>query len=227
MKPIICTNHESHRHFDFPDFEKSVRIRFGAIKAYPPVFLEINSVWATLRSADKAVMKKIFIANKVATPELCEFPHKEKLPLVFKTQNHTRGRGMYIINTVCEIANNAMAGYFEKFVESDREFRIHVMGGRVFYADEKFLKDGHVASWIKNKKHGYKNLNRGNVPQNVLIEALKAVTAIGLDFAAVDVGYNTKTKEVYVFETNTAPGLRTRTRAAYRSAFIDFINKKL
>lgn len=49
--------------------------------------------------------------------------------------------------------------------------------------------------------------------------AKKAVKALGLDFGAVDVGYNVREDKAYVYEVNTAPGLEGTTLTKYVEYF--------
>ncbi|MNN94301.1 hypothetical protein D3C81_2129010 [compost metagenome] len=55
----------------------------------------------------------------------------------------------------------------------------------------------------------------GNVPKDVLDQAVKAVASLGLDFGAADVIYNDRQKKAYVLEVNTAPGLSGSTLDGY------------
>lgn len=76
---------------------------------------------------------------------------------------------------------------------------------------------------IRNNDHGwgFHNMNDiANVPSDVIVQALRAVKAIGLDFGAVDVistdeKYQDGTRKAYVLEINTAPGLRDKNLQLY------------
>jgi len=51
------------------------------------------------------------------------------------------------------------------------------------------------------------------------VVALAAVSALGLDFGAVDIIYNEHENQYYVLEVNTAPGLEGTTVEKYAEAF--------
>ena len=62
-------------------------------------------------------------------------------------------------------------------------------------------------------------------PPEVESESIKAVEALGLDFGAADVGLNDE--GVWIYEVNTAPSLRTKTRKLYQKALVALIYKKI
>ena len=61
------------------------------------------------------------------------------------------------------------------------------------------------------------------INKSVKEQALKAIQALGLDFGAVDVGYNTRENKAYVYEVNSAPGLQGTTLTAYTNAFKELL----
>ena len=56
------------------------------------------------------------------------------------------------------------------------------------------------------------------LPDDVTKQALLAVDGLGLDFGAVDVGWNQHYQEATVYEVNTAPGLTGTTLDKYTNA---------
>jgi glutathione synthase/RimK-type ligase-like ATP-grasp enzyme len=50
-----------------------------------------------------------------------------------------------------------------------------------------------------------------------------AVAALGLDFGAVDIGWNRSTRRATVYEVNTAPYVEGTTAKMYAEAIVDFI----
>ena len=127
---------------------------------------------------------------------------------------------------------------FEDFVTSDfwvvykkkkDEFRVHVMKGEVIDIQQKALRvtddEGNridtssVDFRVRNLRNGF-IFKRYDIdpPQDVLTQAVSAVTAIGLDFGAVDVIWNQTEGKAYVLEVNTAPGLEGTTIERYTTA---------
>ncbi|MNJ09659.1 hypothetical protein D3C77_38070 [compost metagenome] len=103
------------------------------------------------------------------------------------------------------------------------EYRIHVFNGEVVDVQRKARKkdvpDDQVNWKVRNLANGFIFARGeealGNVPQDVLDQAVKAVAALGLDFGAADVVYNDKQGKAYCLEVNTAPGLSGSTLDGY------------
>jgi RimK-like ATP-grasp domain len=117
--------------------------------------------------------------------------------------------------------NTTLAPLYTKFLDHDREFRVHVMEGTVIDAVEKVQRDPDTQAdiYIRSNKRGWKFIRKVIIPQDVLDQAIKAVKALGLDFGAVDIGYKTIENKAYVFEVNTACGLQNTTLDKYIQGF--------
>lgn len=94
---------------------------------------------------------------------------------------------------------------YTKKIEAENEYRIHVVDGKVIAAHRKVATVDNADPSIKNTANGWKFRWVDIYPKDVANQAILAVEAIGLDFAAVDVIWDGKL--AYVLETNTAPGI--------------------
>lgn len=226
-RPIICSLHESHHKFEWPEFEKSVRIRFGAVKEYRKKDIDFPCVKAIAKTKDKVKMKEVLVKAGIKTPDIVLLPNKHNLPLIFKEFDHSQGRGMKILDSLDKVYQNYGKGYYEAFKRSNREFRVHICLDRPFHIDEKILKSYvKTRNLIKNSTNGYVYLKpEEEVPYDVIKQSIKAVQAMKLDFGAVDVGYNQE--GAWVYEVNTAVGMRTRTREKYNEMLIELIELKI
>ncbi|GAG47489.1 unnamed protein product, partial [marine sediment metagenome] len=73
---------------------------------------------------------------------------------------------------------------------------------------------------IRNTDNGWVYCRGGvDAPEAVITAAVRAVDCLGLDFGAVDIGYNEHYDRCAVFEVNTAPGLEGTTLDKYFEAF--------
>jgi hypothetical protein len=107
---------------------------------------------------------------------------------------------------------------YTKEFKKTNEYRVHVWGNEVLDIQEKRKRLGTGPS------SDHDIWNHGNdfvfarqtveCPASVKDAAILAVKALGLDFGAADVGYNTN-GDVAVFEVNTAPGLTGTTLTKY------------
>lgn len=128
------------------------------------------------------------------------------------------GNGISIARNVEELA---CSRFFTKLVPITHEYRVHVWdGNEVIDVTEKRRMCGAQADlYIRNHDHGWVFCREDMVvPQAVMPSAVCAVEALGLDFGAVDVGYNADTGEATIFEVNTAPGLEGTTLERYVAA---------
>lgn len=130
------------------------------------------------------------------------------------------GAGIVVIDPGQEVV---AAPLYVEYVPKKEEYRIHVFNGEVVdiqrKARKKDVPDDQVNWKVRNLANGFIFARGedalGNVPQDVLDQAVKAVASLGLDFGAADVIYNDKQKKAYVLEVNTAPGLSGSTLDGY------------
>ncbi len=114
------------------------------------------------------------------------------------------------------------------------EYRLHVMKNRegvyeVIDVQRKVKdKDRDVVDWkVRSHKNGFVFVRNNDadksykeaVEKPVVDQALKAIQSIGLDFAGIDVVWNSKKNAAYVLELNCACGLEGESVNVYANAF--------
>lgn len=127
--------------------------------------------------------------------------------------------------------------FWVQYKKKKAEFRIHVgraPTGEYYVIDkqqkvvrktdpvtgEPIVKDN-INFLIRNHRNGFIfQRNEITIPQDVITQAVKAVTILGLDFGAVDVIWNESESKAYVLEVNTAPGIEGTTLTSYSSFFL-------
>jgi glutathione synthase/RimK-type ligase-like ATP-grasp enzyme len=235
----VASRHPSHKaiikHGQMPKFPVRVRVRFGSQIPHRPCVIDFNSIESIRRTSNKSAMKRTFQMHGVKSPKYLENNqvNRDRIingdlgdMIVFKTTYHSRGIGMIVCDN-SEVGDIHSAGYFEESQISEREFRVHVMDGEAFYIDEKRPRERmEEQPIVKNMKAGYKfRRPLKEFPDEVITESVKAVKALGLDFGAADVGVNED--GVWIYEVNTAPSLRTKTRKLYQKALVKAIWKRI
>ena len=128
------------------------------------------------------------------------------------------GRGI----EVCENPNQLpVARLYTVGVPSTCEYRIHVFRGKPIFDLIKQNKTKTIEnSIIRSGEFGWFYSRDCVAPDNVRDIASQTCDALGLDFCAVDILYNAKSKEATVLESNTAPELGPWTRKAYAKKFL-------
>lgn len=144
---------------------------------------------------------------------------------------HCRGScGSDIVFYEDDLKRFSDSEFWVKYKKKKSEFRVHLAFGKIIAIQQKALRtidlDGNkidtstIDYRIRNLNHGF-IFKRHDIapPTDVMDQAAAAISAIGLDFGAVDVIYNETEKKAYVLEVNTAPGLEGTTVLDYANAF--------
>lgn len=101
--------------------------------------------------------------------------------------------------------------FTQAILQERREYRIHVMKGKITYVQQKKRRDGYreiegFSNLVRNYHTGWIYATQmAELNEEAKREAVKAITALGLDYGAVDV--ITRRNEAWVLEVNTAPGM--------------------
>ncbi len=106
------------------------------------------------------------------------------------------------------------------------EYRVHVFKGSVISVQQKKRRNGYQGAdtGIRNHSNGYIYATQDlEYPEEMGQVAIDAVNLLGLDFGAVDIGWNQYRNKLYVFEVNTAPGLTGTTLTNYTNAFKGYL----
>lgn len=138
------------------------------------------------------------------------------------------GAGIVMANEGDDIV---AAPLYTKYVKKKEEYRIHILNGEVMdrqrKARDRDVADENVDWQVRNHANGFIfQRNDFETPEDVEVQALRAMKAVGLDFGAVDVIYNQREGQAYVLEINTAPGLTGTTLDNYTRAFNELKKKE-
>lgn len=128
------------------------------------------------------------------------------------------------------------APLYVKYIPKTQEFRVHVFNGRVIFIQEKRKRQGFEQDanqkLLRNHDNGWNfisndiNYANENSKQELEAEAIKAVSACGLDFGAVDLVIGREDGLPYVLEINTAPSLTGEsTLNAYVGAITNYVRE--
>lgn len=205
-------------------------------------FTILNKPIAVDRASDKIATLRLlkqndvphvkFFLNKDDTIKACEEGN------IIYCRTITRGRegkGIVLARKPEEIVD---ARLYTEYFKNDKEYRIHVFNGKVIdevqkksMSSERMAEKGIVktedSQYIRNLKKAWSFCRQGVVAEDIVKEtAIEAVEALELDFGAVDIAYNSETKECKVLEINTAPGQKrgTTTHMRYVRAISEYLN---
>lgn len=140
----------------------------------------------------------------------------------------SQGKGIVIAKSKDELVD---APLYTLWIHDCSEYRVHAALGRVLIQKKKRLSEASreargitdINPLIKNTDNGWVFSTLFEVSQegrDILSDiGIQAVSALGLDFGAVDILFNKDTLAIYVLEVNTAPGLSDITLEFYTDTF--------
>ena len=116
------------------------------------------------------------------------------------------GSGIMLVDKISELPDVQL---YTKYVPISKEWRVYVFAGQVIDILEKRRHNIEKADPFIRTEHNGWVFCKGefNIPREASENAVKAISALGLDFGGVDIIYNEEANKSYVLEVNTAPGI--------------------
>lgn len=153
---------------------------------------------------------------------------EDRVAVVARTQlNGHSGAGIVLAREASDPL--PVAPLYVQYVKKQKEFRVHVAFGGVIDVQEKRQRKDYVGDTnfqVRNHHTGWVYCREDiQEPDGIRDMAIQAVSALGLDFGAVDIIFNAKRNECFVLEVNTAPGLEGTTVERYAEAFVKELRK--
>lgn len=139
------------------------------------------------------------------------------------------GRGI-LLNVPRVDESVRKAPLYTLYVKKAEEYRVHIFNGEIIDIQQKKKRqevpNEEVDYQIRNHDKGWVFCRGGVIAPNcVRLAALGACDALGLDFGAVDIGYNKHKESACVYEINTAPGIEGTTVENYYTALLRALPK--
>lgn len=201
--------------------------------------MEINSVQACKVSGNKTLMKQAFDRAEVKTAEWGEVTTEwDKFPAIIKHNHSSKGNGIYYITNAEELrewlsTHSAANHIIEKYYTYSKEYRLHVTKDGCFYTCRKMLRNDAQERWHRHDSNSVWIVEEN--PQfakpanwdDIVAECVKALNAVGLDIAAVDIKVQSReaTPKFIILETNSAPSLGERTVREYKTKLAAMLNE--
>jgi D-alanine-D-alanine ligase-like ATP-grasp enzyme len=167
------------------------------------------------RFKDAKVSSPDFTTDRAVAADWC----RAGSPVVCRTLlRGSEGRGI----VVAELENQLVqAPLYTRYVKKKKEFRVHVLNGKVIDVQEKrkqkdFPDDPQRDIRIRNLANGFVFCREDvREPDGLRRLALEAVQALGYTLGAVDVVFNERLGVLYVLEVNSTPGMEGTTLQKY------------
>lgn len=140
----------------------------------------------------------------------------------------SEGRGIVIAETAEQLVH---APLYTKYVPKKKEFRVHVLHGKVIDIQEKRKKrefQDERNTRIRNTANGYV-FCRGDllVPEGLQELAIRATACLEYTLGAVDIAYNERNNRLVVLEVNANPGLTGTTLEIYSNCILNWYKERI
>ena len=147
--------------------------------------------------------------------------------MIRRTLHGHSGQGcVYVDRSDRELLCAGNAPLYVEYIKKSAEYRFHVMAGKVIDVQQKRVRSDSVGNNFQIRSHAngwiFARTGIDAAPAAYKL-ATDAVTALGLDFGAVDIIYNSHRNEYFVLEVNTAPGLEGETVTNYANAIRELL----
>ena len=174
-------------------------------------------------ASNKPAARQTWIENDVRVPTtLFTFEQAshwlEKHPkgiLIGRPQSHSMGRHFHVIDNLKSLRTPQRLAdvYWTKFIRKDFELRVFCFFGRVIGVAKKTPREGMMTQISWNSEYAsFRNVRWSEWSTKACRLALQATESLGLHFGAVDLIREESSKEYYILEINTSPGITSRYR---------------
>lgn len=190
----------------------------GGAKAYVSYGVRMDGHAPTLNAAagggDKLAELQTLNRAGISVPQLWTSNQwrdaGQHMPVVARNRQHSHGTDIRVIRRLDKLqAWSRQRDFFTKLIDVQREFRTQIFRSAHLGTYEKILRHPAMRKSIiaRNLRNGYvfELCTGDNIPRSGVDLCRNAITALNLDFGAVDWVIDRK-GVAYILEVNTAPG---------------------
>ena len=197
----------------YPERVNELHIRYGNSSYVNCEDTQYNSAEFIDLCSNKLLFANLILTHGFYAPIFSRtIPTEDDYPLIIrKTMTGFSGRGIVVCRNEGEFIEEWDNRYhWTKFINTQREYRIHVVGGNIARIFRKEFKGDteedlpirnsyrHYHYALKNKEGKYQKLEE-------LIYNLDPI--LGGKFYGLDVGWNNERNEYFIFEANSGYGI--------------------
>lgn len=209
-----------------PDIKKAPVIRYGNSFGKFSTDTTFNSPEFISLVSNKKVFSDFLLESGIYAPKFTrETPTPEDFPIVIRQyMNACKGKGIIICKDMSEYLKHR-GNFWTRFVPVSTEFGVHVLGGSPVKIFKKKLIEGEEVEEfpIRTSEKYHFSLVTDSEKFPKLREIISRISnTVGVkNFYRLDIGWDNKRKEYFVFEANSAPGLNELTGQLYAKYILE------
>lgn len=225
MKLVVCSHNLRSTALKNLAEELSNQLGYKVWRKYPQTVKANQYPVTFLPGINKVAQFASFHREGVSAPAYAttieaakELPSKQVV--VRMLIDSSEGKGI----SICDKGELSLqAPLYTEYIPKKREFRVHVLDGKVIDTQEKKKRRGGEQQeyQVRNTANGYVFCRDGvTPPADCHAVALGAVQSLARTYGAVDIIYNEKRDKCYVLEVNSRPGMEGTTVKKYADAIV-------
>lgn len=173
-----------------------------------------------LQDAGIQIPKTYLLDNYVIFPVM-------NYPIIARPPKHFGGQNFHLIDNERDFTQFVrtidLGWYFSEIFEKTHEYRVHVAHGRVLFISEKPLVAGEIRANHLVNQEDWRALHWKEFHPGICQESIRAVEALGLDYGAVDIMYNSSNNTWAVCEVNTSPSVTSEYSSEKYAQYFDWV----
>jgi len=200
-------------------------------------YFDLNKPSAISRTSHKTNARKILQNAGIKVPRTYFWDESNQLvegidvefPLIARPPKHEKGKNFFALYNIedleklyCKNSGNIQDWYFSEIFEKTDEYRVHVAHGKVLLVNEKSFVHGNLMQTVAVNDGDWYVLGWQKFNKDLCRESIKAAEVLGLDYAAVDIMYNSKNKTFAICELNTDQDVGTPYVSGKYASYFDW-----
>lgn len=193
----------------------------------------LNSPKGVALASHKGLSRRILHNAGVNVPRPVLFDTLDEikesvLPVVVRPVHHHGGQEFHVFDDLTKLqaflrGKDMREWYVSAVFPKTHEYRVHCGHGKVLMINEKPLLEGEIRANFAVNQESWRVLKWHEFNPEICMQSLKAIDALGLDYGAVDIMYNSEDNSVAVCEVNTSPSINSDYPAGKYAAYFSWV----
>lgn len=196
-------------------------------------YFKLNVPTAVSRTSNKRLSRKFLGESGIRVP-YTRFSNRisgyrdMNYPVIVRPSFHMGGRDFNLVENYQHLQSilwglDSANFYVSEVFHKTHEYRVHVGHGRVLFISEKPLVAGEIRANHLVNQEDWRALHWKEFHPGICQESIRAVEALGLDYGAVDIMYNSTNNTWAICEVNTSPSVTSEYSSGKYAQYFDWV----